>query len=227
MSETRNFFVGGHYAVARTSDSSLTENMEEIRHTLNKVFAGLKIFGSIRRREVRESWFKAAATESAITQMLEEKQANSDALQAFSSALVALRMLLTQLRPILTPELDNVVAVCKDETHLLGKELRASAAYFGFSKNEVAWLFDELAQVGYRPIQHLGANTFESCIALIDASAVGELGVANCGFPHTTGDYAADSRVAEVVGCLRAKGLTPNVYLVLLVAVSAFVQVNA
>lgn len=180
------------------------------------MFEPVRSFTAARRRAVLRAGLIPVDGDAA--------QAGDDASAALGGLAGAVRHLAAQaaaLQPLITPALDDVLALAADEGHPLRAVLAHGARAFGFSSQEMGWLFDELAAVGFRPVGLVCAGGFEDLEALLAGISVGESGPVVAGFARFTGDPATDERLGKLVLRLGEKGVTASLFLALVIVLAA------
>ncbi len=149
-----------------------------------------------------------------------------DGLAGFGEGLKALTHHATSLETLITPALDDVISLAADHTHPLRSALHAAAISIGFSADEAQWMFDEMKQIGFKPVALVCADGFPDFVALLDGISTGESGLLLAGFVRMTGDPDTDQRIEKLVLRLRAAGVTASVFLARIVVVTAHFAVS-
>jgi hypothetical protein len=187
---------------------------------LDQIFEHFQRFAAVRRREARLAILQEGGRlKGESSQGLRHRV--PDGMTAFGGAMRRLAEHAHELRPLITPALDDVIALAADASHPLRRLLHDSALALGFSSKEAAWLFKELDAVKFRPVHLICAGGFEDLEALLAGISVGGVGPLHAGFVRFTGDSAADARLTEVVVRLRDHGVTANVFLALAILLVA------
>lgn len=187
---------------------------------LGDMFEHVRRFAAVRLREVRISLLiEAGRTEADDWQSHRDRV--PDAVSAIGAAVKMLSEDAHALRPLITPALDEVIALASDAGHPLHKMLEDKALELGFTRKEAAWLFNELEAIDYRPVQLICASGFEDLAALLAGISVGEGGLLLAGFVRFTGDPDTDQRLEQLVVRLRKRGVTASVFLVLVIVLTA------
>jgi hypothetical protein len=139
----------------------------------------------------------------------------------FSAAITQLSEHARALRPLIAPELDEVMALAAEKGHPLRGMIHETALSAGFSAEEADWVLGELEAAEYRPVQLVCGNGFEDLMTLLSGISVGESGLLVAGFPRFTGDPDLDERLEKIVVRLREKGVTASLFLALAIVLSA------
>ncbi|KVM94755.1 hypothetical protein [Burkholderia stagnalis] len=187
---------------------------------LEKLFERMQRFTAVRRREARVARLERAGGDVGDA-WRSNRERIADALSGFCAALDILSAHVVRLQPLLTPALDDVIALAADGAHPLHAMLQQAAFSIGFSGDEVGWLFDELKAIGYRPVELLCADGFEDLTTLLAGVSGGEGGLLLTGFVRHTGDAAVDKRLEKIVTRFREKRVTANIFLILAVVLVA------
>lgn len=187
---------------------------------LDDLLQPLQRFATARRHEVRVARLKQAQRTSAAEWRLPAERM-AEAIRGFSAGVKALATAANELRPLITPALDDAIALAADESHPLSRLLHEAAVSLGFSTAEVGWLFGELEAIAYRPVHIVCAGGFEDLLALLAAASAGEIGLTVAGFVRFTGDPALDRRLEGLVVRLRKAGVTASVFLALVIILTA------
>lgn len=187
---------------------------------LDWMYDRLERFTSVRRREARLALLERSGRESAEDWRSHHRQL-PEALAAFGDTVTLLAEHARELRPLITPALDDVIALAADEEHPLRKTLHEVAISLGFSGEETKWLFGELEALGYRPTGVLCGDGFEDLVTLLDGISVGQNGILAAGFARFTGDPSTDERLEKLVVRLRNRGATASIFLVIVIVVTA------
>lgn len=189
-------------------------------HPLDDALLHMRKFGTARRHEERVARLVNADRSSATEWRLRDDRL-VEAIGAFSAGVKSLRAATLELRPLITPALDDVIALAADEAHPLSQVLHATAISLGFTTAEVGWLFEELKNIDYRPVHVVCTDGFEDLLALLDGTSQGEIGLLIAGFGRFTGDPAIDERLEKLIVRLRRSNVTANIYLALVIIQTA------
>lgn len=184
------------------------------------MFEPLRSYTAARRRAVQCA-HQDQAEEDGAGEPAAEGLSGALPLSGFADAVRVLAAQAETLRPLITPALDDVLALAADERHPLRALLSQGSRAFGFSSQEAGWLFDELEAVQFRPVALVCADGFEDLQALLAAISVGESGLLVAGFVRFTGDPATDERLEKLVLRLRDRGVTPSLFLALMIVLAA------
>lgn len=187
---------------------------------LDEMLHQMQCFAAARRREVRLARLRNANRPGASQWGLRGDRV-VEAISSFGAAVKALSALAGELRPLITPALDDVIALAADEGHLLSRGFHQTAVSLGYTTAEVGWLFEELALIAYRPVHIVCADGFEDFLALLDGISIGEAGLTLAGFVRFTGDPDTDRRLEKLIIRLRTAGVTASVFLALVIILTA------
>ena len=187
---------------------------------LEPAFEHVRRFASVRRREVRVSLLQEAGHADEGDWRLHRERV-PEAVSAFSTAVKMLSDEAQALSPLISPQLDDVIALAASQEHPLHKMILDRAVSLGFTQMEANWLFKELEAVKYRPVGLACADGFEDLAALLAGISVGEGGLLLAGFVRFTGDPEIDKRLERIVVRLRDQGVTASVFLVLVIVITA------
>lgn len=196
--------------------ATLPATPQPVAQPLDELFSQIQYFARIRRREARLARLEKA-NRAIIAEWRSNRQYIPAAIHAFNTALLLLAEQASVLQPLLTPALDNVIALAATESHPLRQLLQLNAIALGFTLEEVEWLFGELNAIKYRPVALVCADDFDNLRALIAGVSVGETGLLLAGFARFTGKAAIDERLTKVILRLRERGATASIFLVLLI----------
>jgi hypothetical protein len=188
--------------------------------SLDEVLANLRIFITVRRREVRVARLRKAERIEAAEWRTDGTRF-AGAIGAFAAAITGLSKAAKSVQPLITPALDNVLVLAADVQHPLRQTLHQSLSGVGIADDEIAWLFGELSKVNFRPVNLVCTDGFDDLLVMIEAVSVGEAGLLAAGFPRLTGDPGIDERVKNLVLRLRRAGLTANFFLGLVIVIAA------
>jgi hypothetical protein len=187
---------------------------------LEEMFAHMQQFTTVRRREVR-----IARLQNADRDVPDEWRSTRErlpqAVEGFCEAVKILSEHATRLQSVITPELDDVIALAADEGHPLRSMLREAAVSLGFSNEEAGWLLDELKVIKYRPVKLICNDSFDDLMTLLSGVSVGEGGLLLAGFMRFTGDPYVDERLENLIIRVREQGVTANIFLVLTIVLVA------
>lgn len=183
---------------------------------IDDIFEHLQRFAAIRRREVRV----ALLTEAGRTD--EDKwhsyrDSIPDAISSMNAAVKRLSTSAEALKSLISPQLDDVLALAAKETHPLYKMLQERAVALGFTQKEAAWLLGELQSIKYQAVQRVCADGFDDFTALLAGISIGEAGLLVAGFVRFTGDPAIDKRIESIVIRLREQGVTASIFIAVVI----------
>jgi hypothetical protein len=187
---------------------------------MDSLFEHFQRFAAVRLREARVARLEKAGRVD-VEDWRSHRDRIHEAVRSFSAGVRVLGDHAEALRAIISPALDDVIALAADEAHPLRRAIHAAAKSFGFSSEEAGWLFGELGKIGYRPVQLLCANGYEDLAALLAGTSTGERGLLMAGFVRFTEDPATDERLRALVIRLREKGVTASIFLALAVILTA------
>jgi hypothetical protein len=206
----------------RERAAALTASASRVQASpLDETFEPMRRFTAVRRREASIALL-AEAKPARADEWKSNPEALADAAKGFSEALSRLSGQVAALRPLISPELDEVMRLAADSGHPLRALLRESALSLGFSSEEAGWLFAELDAIGFRPVKLVCAGGSDDLEALLSCISAGENGLLQAGFPRFTGDPDVDERLANIVIRLRDQGVTASLFLVLTIVVAAY-----
>lgn len=193
---------------------------KEAVRPLDEMFEHMQHFTPIRRREMR-----IARLDKADRDVPAEWRSNRERVPtAVSGFCVAMKILsehANTLQPLITPALDDVVALAADDGHPLRQMLHEVALSLGFSSEEAGWLFDELKAIHYRPVKLVCKGGFEDLVTLLSGVSMGEGGLLLAGFLRLTGDPDVDERLEKLVIRLRENGVTASIFMALTIILVA------
>ena len=188
--------------------------------SLDGVFEQVQRFASVRRREVRVSLLQEAGRAGA-SDWQSHRERVPDAVGAIGAAVKTLSDHAHGFKSLISPQLDDVIALASAEDHPLHRMILDRAVSLGFTREEAGWMFNELAAIKYRPVQLLCADGFEDLAALLAGISVGEGGLLIAGFTRFTDDPETDKRLEKIIIRLREQGVTASVFLVLVIVIAA------
>lgn len=212
---------------ALTADAAFTKQAAALRASvpagavrpLDGLFDEMQRFTSIRRREVRVALLDQAGRSSAAWQA--HRAAVPNAVAGFGAALATLSEQAHALQPLITPALDDVIALVGEKGHPLRAMLNEAGASLGFSSEETDWLLEELQRIEYRPVRLVCADGFKDLETLLSGISVGENGLLVAGFVRFTGDEETDARLEAIVIRLREARVTASMFLIVAIVLIA------
>lgn len=183
---------------------------------IDDIFEHLQRFIAIRRREVRVSLLtEAGRADEDKWQSYRDRI--PDAISSMNTAVKRLAENAQALKPLISPLLDEVLALAAKETHPLYIMLREKFIALGLSQKEADWLLGELQPIKYQIVQHVCTGGIDDLLALLAGISVGEAGLLVGGFVRFTGDPQTDERIESIVIRLREQGVTANIFLAVIV----------
>jgi hypothetical protein len=188
--------------------------------SLDGVFEHVQRFAAVRRREVRVSLLQEAGRAGA-SDWQSHRERVPDAVGALGTAMKTLSDHAHGFKSLISPKLDEVIALASAENHPLHQMILDRAVSLGFTREEAGWLFSELEAIKYRPVQLLCADGFDDLAALIASISVGEGGLLLAGFARFTDDPEIDKRLEKIIIRLREQGVTASIFLVLVIVITA------
>lgn len=187
---------------------------------LGAAFESMRRFTTVRRREANVALLTKAKPDR-TGEWKPDPEALAEAAKGLSEALSLLSSQAAALRPLLSPELDEVIGLAADGGHPLRALLHESALSLGFSSEEAGWLFAELDAIGFRPMKLVCADGSDGLETLLSCISAGENGLLQAGFPRFIGEPEVDERLASLIIRLRDQGVTASLFLVLTIVVAA------
>jgi hypothetical protein len=188
--------------------------------SLDAAFEQVRRFASVRRREVRISLLREAGRAGA-SDWQSHRERVPEAVSAIGAAVKILSDRAHACKSLISPQLDDVIALASAADHPLQKMILETGLSLGFTPEELDWLFGELAAIKYRPVQLLCADGFQDLTALLAGISVGEGGLLLAGFVRFTDDPEIDTRLEKIVIRLREQGVTASVFLALVIVITA------
>ncbi|WP_437801250.1 hypothetical protein [Sorangium sp. So ce693] len=189
---------------------------------LDGMIGHMERFAAVRRCEVHAARFDGASGDEAVS-WRSQRDALPQGIAALIAAIGELSALARMLRPIVTPALDDIIALAADRDHPLRDVLYELGRTLGFADLEIDWVFKELASIDWRPVHLVCADGFDDLLALLEAVSVGELGLLVAGFVRRTGDPQIDERVEKLIIRLRSVNVTASIFLPLVIVATAHV----
>jgi hypothetical protein len=183
---------------------------------IDGIFEHIQRFMSIRRHEVRVMLLtEAGRADEDKWQSYRDRI--PDAINSMNTAVKLLSANAQALKPLISSQLDDVLALAAKETHPLHTMLRERFIALGLSQKEADWLHGELQSIKYQIVQYVCADGIDDLLALLAGISVGEAGLSVAGFVRFTGDPKTDERIESVVIRLREQSITANILLVLII----------
>lgn len=183
---------------------------------IDDIFEHLQRFAAIRRREVRVLLLtEAGRADEDKWQSYRERI--PDAISSMNAAVKLLSANAQALKPLISPQLDEVLALAAKENHPLYKMLQERAVALGFTQKETAWLLGELQSMKYQAVQRVCADGFDDLTALLAGISIGEAGLLMAGFVRFTGDPGIDKRIESIVIRLREQGVTASIFIAVVI----------